>query len=461
MHLLGFIMKYSIVLPFLFFNFLSFPEKNSLTKSEKTNPDSVTVNFRSVGGIADGIFDNSSVLLDLLSKIGDTKTVIIFDESENEYCFKSTVVFKNKQNVTLLGTGKVKPKIKFTDGKSIGFRIESCSDFVIENIHFIGAGVKLMGANASPVKVAFSKKVVIRNCIVENGITNGIEGFLSDSCIISGNTVFGTKNYNGIGWAGGNYNLFTKNYCYDNRGQGMELRSLHFSRIEENVCTNNGEEGEQSSGITVECEDGSFPVKPLSEQNNSDFFSSVFSGYKENDVFKVKLGSDKPSEYLVFKTEKSDDSTMIYRYQSGPKNKLGKIKSLPYKGATEELIDVGSANINVTGNIVSNNKGYGIYVVSSRRDKLNDIIVKNNIITNNDLSGIFVTTASDNRNLKFTKRIEIENNLITGNGWKKNKWFIWLYFADSVTVKNNINRNNDRDNKIGLTGVINSDISVP
>lgn len=419
-------------------------------------PSSDSLFFNQLGGVSDGQWDNTPTLTKFLASTDAKGKVLIFSYSDSEYLFSSTVIFRNLKNIKIIGTGVSRPKIKFKSENTIGFRIENCTDLQIENLHFIGSGEKKLGVNAAAIKIVNSRKITVNNCIVQNGITNGIEGFLSDSCIISNNVVFDTKNYNGIGWAGGNFNLFKSNLCFGNRGQGIELRSVHFATVDGNICTNNGELGEQSSGITIECEDGSFPVKKFGHDDDRIFYTNTYSGFSNNDTVKIKFGSLKPSEYVALSVRTASDSNSTFYLIKDLHNKTNEMKKIPFKGATEELLDVGTSNVNLINNIVANNIGFGIYVVSSRNDNLTGILIQNNTIFQNELSGIFVTTFSNNRNLIKTKNISILNNSLINNGFKKNKWPIWLDHVDSVTVKYNFMSGNGRADQLGLNGVFNS-----
>ena len=130
-------------------------------KAEYAHAVTDTIYFSQVGGKADNLTDNSPILVGLLKTINHKKSVILFDDPDKVYLFKSTVVISGIKFLNLVGNAVKKPKFKFTSETMIGIRIENSSEILVENIHFIGSGEKRLGVNAAALKIVRSTRITV------------------------------------------------------------------------------------------------------------------------------------------------------------------------------------------------------------------------------------------------------------------------------------------------------------
>lgn len=225
-----------------------------------------TYNVLHYGVTGDGKTDDSERIQQLLDSLPDSGGIIYFPAPSVKYLFRRGLVLEDKKNITLKGEDTASTVLEFNGFLGICISIRKSRNCAVVNLKIIGQQQKVMGLDAAAIKVSRSDSVVIRNISIDGAITNGIEGFLSSYCLVRDNKIVNTKNYNGIGWAGGEYNVFSNNTCANNRGQGIEIRSQQNAEVIENVCSFNGTPGEQSSGITVEAEDGDLTLPKVDKE---------------------------------------------------------------------------------------------------------------------------------------------------------------------------------------------------
>jgi hypothetical protein len=423
----------------IFFPFLQKPSLNS---------DAIlpALNILDLGAKGNGVDDDTPYIQRGIDSVKKTGGTLLFPYTRHSYIITRSLTIEGGRNIRLLGDPMMRTKFTLRGDPFKGIYIRRSKNISLLNLEIIGSGVKKIGSDAAGIKIALCDSVTIINVSVSNATTNGIEGILSNYCIVSQCTVTQTKNYNGIGWTGGYKNIYEGNICTYNRGQGIEIRSQQSAIVKKNYCAFNGEPGEQSSGITVEAEDGYIQIERVIVGKTIRIITTTRHGYASGETIEIPI-----YENGTFQ------STKIKILEIGEKHfdiaKLEKSYHLPagltllYSNRSIAEVAFHSENILVEDNICVSNNGYGIYIISDKMARVRNITIKSNKIEDNIECGIFIASGVGVQEYRTTSNITIINNHILRNGIPLKRWGIWVYFADSVYIfKNTVAGNGNSDN---------------
>jgi polygalacturonase len=205
-----------------------------------SNGSILSIDVTTLGAKGDGNSDDGIFIQQAIDMLPDSGGVVYLPVPFSSYRIIRTISVIRKNGVIIRGDNA---PVTLSGFIGIGFSIVQSSHCTVSGLKIIGQNTMQLGANAAAIKVSRSSDILLENNVIEGAVTNGIEGFRSSHCIVRNNVVRGTRNYNGIGWAGGEYNLFSRNTCMNNRGQGIEIRSQHHAEVIDNVCMNNGTPG--------------------------------------------------------------------------------------------------------------------------------------------------------------------------------------------------------------------------
>lgn len=409
------------------------------------------VSIKEFGAKGDGVTDDLAAIQKAILSIRQTGGTIQFPRSKSPYRISGTVVIEGMHDIVLTGEGSI---LKLSSDKGdlfSGILIRKCRRISVTGIQIAGQKVFRIGANAAGIKVSLSDSVSLMNVTVTDAVTNGIEGILSSYCSVERCTVSQTQNYNGIGWTGGHHNSFLSNTCTVNRGQGIEIRSQQNSIVRGNYCAQNGAVGEQSSGITVEAEDGTVEITSVTGDSPMKIVTNAPHGYKRGDH--VRFVDRAGNVQTLSNTECDTASFSVERSVGSFVPEKGMM--VLFNGSDAEVAFAGK-NIIVDGNICEKNRGFGIYLVSAKMAFVSDVTLINNQITDNSHAGIMITSAAGLKELRTTRGIRIQSNSILRNGTVTHQPQIWLDTATDVVITGNvIDRKTGNDLSIKNTDPLN------
>jgi len=422
--------SWSFVVIFLF---IGAAVASSTSNLNVKNISMIDGNTLYVGGSG---FGNYTKIQDAIDNASNNDTVFVYDDSspyyENIMIIKQSInlIGENRETTIIDGGEQLSVVTVQADGITI-------SGFTIQNsgVLWINHGIDLHS----------SYNTISDNIITNNHVGIGlytISSYISDYNNIT-NNIIEKNDGNGVKLYGSSYNTISDNTITSNDGNGVYIDESFNNVISRNTISDN------NGGLIIS--------SPSNYNNASDniFTNDGVSIYDLNqNTILNNLVNGKPIVYLEGESDRiiEEDAGQIILVNC---NNIT-VHNQDLSNGTVGLKLVDTHNCLITGNIISSNDFYGLFIALSNDNNISQNTVSNNAcgmgFSISDNNVIFSNTISSNKMygiiLVSSKNNVISNNAIENNGGRKrieDGLGIWLYNSSYNIISQNNFLQNARD----------------